>query len=79
MIKRLLRTKVIWSLTGLTYATAIIATHGKYVSKDKYLEEGKDGMPIFYKYFNSQSIVIEFGCGMGKNLFGIADKIRLWY
>jgi len=79
MIKRLLRTKVIWGLTGLTYATAIIATHGKYVSKDKYLEEGKDGMLIFSKYFNSQSIVIEFGCGVGKNLFGIADKIKLGY
>jgi len=47
MIKRLLRTKVIRRLTGLTYATAIIATHGKYVSKDKYLEEGKDEMSIF--------------------------------
>jgi len=79
MIKRLLRSYVIWRLTGLTYATAIIATHGKYVAKDKYLREGKREMSIFSPYFNSQSSVIEFGCGPGKNLFGIADKIKLGY
>jgi len=79
MIKELLRTKLIWRLTGLTYPTAVIATLGHYVSKDNYLRGGKEEMPIFSQYFNSQSIVIEFGCGLGRNLFGIADKIKFGY
>ena len=76
MIKELLRTKLIWRLTGLTYATAVIATFGHNVSRDNYLRSGKEEMSIFSQYFNSQSIVIEFGCGPGRNLFGIADKIK---
>jgi len=79
MIKKLLRTKLIWRLTGLTYATAVIATVGHNVSKDNYLRWGKEDMSMFSQYFNSQSIVIEFGCGLGRNLFGIADKIKFGY
>jgi len=79
MLKRLLRSNFVWRLTGLIYPTAVIATHGSYVSKDDYLKAGKNEMAIFYQYFNSESIVLEFGCGLGKNLFGIADKIKLGY
>ena len=79
MIKELLRTKLIWRLTGLTYPTAIIATTGQYVSKDNFLRSGNKEMLIFNSYFNSQSIAIEFGCGLGRNLFGIADSIKFGY
>jgi len=79
MIKRLLRSNLIWRLTGLTYVTAVIATHGQYVSKNDYLKRGKDEMTIFSSYFNSETTVIEFGSGLGKNLFGIADMIKFGY
>jgi len=79
MIKRIIRSNIVWRLTGLTYFTAVIATHGGYVSKNKYFMDGKRDMSIFLPYFNSQSSVIEFGCGLGKNLFGIADKIKFGY
>jgi len=79
VIKKLLRTNIVWRLTGLTYPTAVIATHGSYVSKDDYLKAGKNEMAVFYPYFNSTSTVLEFGCGLGKNLFGIAHKIKFGY
>ena len=34
---------------------------------------------MFFKYFNKETVVLEFGCGLGKNLFGIADRIKYVY
>lgn len=36
-------------------------------------------MSILQQYFQQSSTVIEFGCGPGKNLFGLAEKIRFGY
>ena len=77
--KRILSSNFIWRLTGLTYRTAIIATHGTYVNVQKYIIEGKHGMLLLAKYFDSSKNVLEFGCGPGKNLFGISDKIKAGY
>ncbi|MEM3846714.1 MAG: hypothetical protein QXU98_13550, partial [Candidatus Parvarchaeota archaeon] len=40
MIKeRILSSKFVWRLSGVSYRTAVIATHGFYVPKGRYLEE----------------------------------------
>lgn len=36
-------------------------------------------MSVFFRYINEDKSVLEFGCGMGRNLFGIAGKIREGY
>ena len=71
--------KFVWRMSGLTYYTAIRATHGRYASKEGYLNAGREEMSIFFKYFDKSKFVIEFGCGPGKNLFGIQDRIKSGY
>ena len=75
-IRKILSSKVIWRLTGLTYTTSVIATHGHYLSRQDYLLAGKREMSILSPYFDNEKIALEFGCGPGKNLFGISDKIN---
>jgi SAM-dependent methyltransferase len=79
LIKKLLRSNFVWQLSGLSYPTAVIATHGKYIKKDDYIIYGKNEMSLFSEYFNNSKNVLEFGCGPGKNLFGISDKIKNGY
>ena len=74
-----LSSKVVWRLTGLTYPTAVIASNGSYLPKMRYVNVGKDEMEIFSSYLSKDKIVLEFGCGPGKNLFGIADLVKTGY
>ena len=78
-IQRLFSSDAVWRLTGFTYRTAIIATNGKYLSKISYLNEGKTQMKKFFAYLHKDMSVMEFGCGPGKNLFGISDLIKTGY
>ena len=78
-MKKILQSKIIWRLTGLTYATAIIATNGRYVTKDKYIDIAKDEMKVFLPFFSKKKTVLEFGCGPGKNLFSISNVIKTGY
>ena len=78
-IKGVLSSKFVWRLTGLTYTTAVIATNGSYLSKMRYVNIGKEEMKIFSSYLNKDKTVLEFGCGLGKNLFGIANLVRMGY
>ena len=74
-LRKILSSKIIWRLSGMTYATAIMATNGHYLSHYDYRYAGKDEMSVLFSYFDKEKSVLEFGCGPGKNLFGIADKI----
>ncbi|MEM3795529.1 MAG: methyltransferase domain-containing protein [Thermoprotei archaeon] len=77
MIKeRVLSSIFVWRLSGVSYRTSVIATHGFYVPKEKYLEETKNQMLPLLKYFNNIDRVLEFGCGIGGNLIGISDNIK---
>lgn len=78
-IKKILASKIVWYLTGITYPTAIIATHGKYLPKDKYVIAGQEEMSTLFSYIGLGKTILEFGCGPGKNLFGIADRIKSGY
>lgn len=79
MYKKFLGSTFIWRLTGLTYCTAVIATHGAYVNKNDYLKCGIDEMSSLSKYFDKSKTVLEFGCGLGKNLFGVSENIKFGY
>jgi SAM-dependent methyltransferase len=78
-IKGILSSKFVWRLTGLTYPTAVIATNGSYLSKIRYINMGKDEMKIFFSYLSKDKTILEFGCGPGKNLFGIAELVKSGY
>lgn len=78
-IKKILASKIAWQLTGLTYTTAVIATHGKYISKKIYTSIGKDEIKNFLPYLSGNKTVLEFGCGLGKNLFCISNAITTGY
>ncbi len=76
LIKEILATRFVWRLTGIMYVTAVIVTNGEYIPKNRLIEIGKEEMNFLDKYFNNSSDVLEFGCGIGKNLLGIAQQIR---
>ncbi|MEM3289975.1 MAG: methyltransferase domain-containing protein [Candidatus Micrarchaeaceae archaeon] len=75
-MKRVLASKFVWRLSGLSYRTAVIATRGSYLSREKYLDQSKNQMQQLLKYFNISDRVLEFGCGIGGNLLAIADTIK---
>lgn len=75
-VKRALSSRLAWLLTGLTYPTAIIATNGKYLPRDRYVATGREEMSIFSDFLGLDNTILEFGCGPGKNLLGIADRIK---
>jgi cyclopropane fatty-acyl-phospholipid synthase-like methyltransferase len=78
-IKGILSSNLVWRLTGLTYPTAVIATTGSYLSKTRYVNTGREEMKIFFSYLNKNKTILEFGCGPGRNLFGIANLIKMGY
>lgn len=55
--------------------TAVIATHGSYVSKNEYLKVKRAQMNEFIDIIKNKS-VLEFGCGPGGNLFSIKGDIQ---
>ena len=79
LIKRIMRTKFVWRLSGISLRTAINATTGTSMSLDNYMNSGSTKMSPFLKYIQTDMIVLEFGCGIGRNLFAISDKIKVGY
>lgn len=79
LIKKILRTNIVWRLTGLTYPSAVVATNGYYLSKRELIEVGKEENRTLIKFLDKEKTLLEFGSGIGKNLFAIADKIKVGY
>jgi len=63
-------------MSGLTYKTAVIATHGRNVPAGEYVKECSAQMEFLRPYVNEGSRVLEFGSGIGGNLISIAPLIR---
>lgn len=76
MLKKILSSNIVWKLSGLTFRTAVIATHGYYVSIPKYLSETKSQMRNIEDYFGKDTSVMEFGCGLGGNLLAVSDLVK---
>lgn len=79
LFQKVMSTKLVWRLSGVSFRTAINATTGSSMSIDDYIDSGKEKMSIFLKYFQSDKIALEFGCGLGRNLFAISNKIKYGY
>ena len=79
LIKRIMSTRFVWRLSGISFRTAINATTGTSMSLDNYINSGIMKMSPFLKYIQTDKIVLEFGCGIGRNLFAISDKIKVGY
>ena len=76
LIKRVMRTKLVWRLSGISFRTATNATTGRPMSIYEYVNSGKEEMSPLLKYLQIDKTVLEFGCGLGRNIFGISDKIK---
>ena len=79
MIKRMLSSNIAWRPTGLTYTTAVIATNGYYVKRDDLISLGRNENLSLLKYLSKEKLLLEFGSGIGKNLFAISSYIKTGY
>jgi hypothetical protein len=76
MFRGVLRSKLAWTLSGLSYPTAIVATRGHYESRRRYLIESRTQMAVLLPVMPANSRVLEFGAGLGGNLISISNEIR---
>lgn len=73
--RRFLRSTLVWRLSGLSYRTAVLATHGSFESPDGYLDACRRQMSAFRGMYNPRSRVLEYGCGLGGNLIAIGPGV----
>lgn len=78
MFQRLLRTEFVWKLSGISYTTAVVATKGHYISPVDYTDYCRNQTDVTLRgdLFGRSARVLEFGCGIGGNLFAISPRIR---
>lgn len=79
LVQPLIRSEVAWRASGLTYATAVVATTGSFCSRHQYLENMANRMETFTPWFKPTDSVLEFGCGLGGNIIGVSPRIRRGY
>jgi SAM-dependent methyltransferase len=72
-----LRSNLAWILTGISLSTAVRATRGRFLSISRYLEESRAGLSMVESYIDFSAPVLEFGCGVGGNLFALSPRIPL--
>ena len=79
LVKRFMSTKLVWKFSGISFWTATIATTGSRMTLDNYVHPDKAYLSPFLKYLRTDKIVLEFGCGLGRNLFTISNRIKYGY
>lgn len=79
MFKKLLSSNFTWRISGLTYPTAVIATNGYYVDKQKLIQIGREENNTLLQYFDKSDTMLEFGSGIGKNLIALSNYINFGY
>jgi SAM-dependent methyltransferase len=79
VVRPFLRSELAWRMSGLTFASAVVATTGSYSSPDEYLASLAERMSCLSSWFSESDRVLEFGSGLGGNLIGIASKIDSGY
>ncbi len=72
LLQKLLRSRLIWRLSGLTWPTAVITTKGSYLSEERYLEACRKECELLKQYAKAGFQVLEFGCGLGGNSIAVA-------
>ena len=79
VFKKLLSTNFVWRVSGFTYPTAVIATNGYYVDKQKLIQIGREENESLLQYFDRSDTILEFGSGIGKNLIALSNYITFGY
>jgi SAM-dependent methyltransferase len=74
-VQKIKRSKLLWKYSGLTYKWSVMATRGRYLSLDEYIENSMAKINSLGINFNGVD-VLEFGCGIGGNLMAISKQIR---
>lgn len=78
-IQAVLRTDLIWRLSGISYPTAIIATTGRYISPAEYFEACSERMKRILPHLGAPARLLEFGAGLGGNLVAVHTQIQTGY
>ena len=79
ILKKILASQTVWNLSGLSYTTAVIATHGSYVSRSDYLVQCSRQMKLLEPYFDGSNVILEFGCGIGGNTISASKRASRAY
>jgi SAM-dependent methyltransferase len=74
--RRVLRSDLAWRLSGLTYPTAVLATHGRIETLTDYLRRCHGQMVSYLAKFPRKAAVLEVGSGLGGNLVSVGARIR---
>ena len=78
-IQRFLRSGLAWKLSGLTYPTAVAATNSRVRTLSDYLALTRDRMEQYLEWFPTGGTFLEFGSGLGGNLFAVRTFARRAY
>jgi SAM-dependent methyltransferase len=78
-IRRFLRSELAWRLSGLTFPTAVAATNGRVRTLSEYLELTRSHMAPLLRWFPLGGTFLEFGSGLGGNLFAVAPRAKSAY
>ena len=70
-IRRFLRSGLAWRLSGLTYPTAVAATNSRVRTLSDYLALTRNTKGRYGRWFPAGGTVLEFGSGLGGNLFAV--------
>lgn len=73
LVRPWLRSTLAWRVSGLTLPTALVATGGSWGSIDAYVASMRQRWTRLGPYVPQGARVLDFGTGIGGNLFGLAD------
>ncbi len=76
LLQRILGTRWAWRLSGLTYATAVVATKGSWRAVPDYLAGCREESAYLLPLLSASARVLEFGCGLGGNTLALAGSVR---
>lgn len=75
LIRRWMAGPLVWRLSGVTYPTAVAATHGRFVGQDAYLQNCVAQMAVLANEIRGGDRAVELGCGLGGNLIALAPRL----
>ena len=73
--QRLLRHKLVWRLSGLTFASAVKATKGRVMSVAAYRAFCEGEIEFLYGHLQPVYALLEFGCGLGGNCAALSRRV----
>ncbi len=65
LMQTLLRTRLVWRLSGLTYWSAVKATRGRVMKRADLLRMCEERIAFIFPHLAPEHRVLDFGCGLG--------------